>query len=334
MVMLDSNVDGLLQDQVAAAASSSSLSPLILSKTVRQGALSSTENDDPPSCRWLRLAMLGCEDDPPYGPTEHTGRLFLELICKALKQEYSADQSSSWQVSIAIYNIKLGDYPQDWNAYDGIIVPGSFSAAYDEDKWIETLKQVLQNEIVARRIPTLGICFGHQVLAHSFATGGGRAIQNPKGSRGGRFDMKTTAAGQILFGGKEFLPLYYTHGDMVETLPDSAIAIGAEEGDGLPAQAAAYFKDQQEAQRFQSGTDPTVKPFAISFQAHPEYAVSEDLGLQFTLDRILTAMAERNALDADTANAARKDAADTFDKVQQSSLDSFIASAKALGWFP
>jgi len=63
------------------------------------------------------------------------------------------------------------DYPaasEEWDGYDGIILPGSFSDAYGNEEWIASLKDAIRNEIVGKRRRCLGVCFGHQVLAHSF----------------------------------------------------------------------------------------------------------------------------------------------------------------------
>jgi len=282
----------------------------------------------PTHTKTLRLCFLGCEENPPYGPTEHTANLFLELLRETLSDQCKVG-GDRWDIYIEIFRVQLGQYPTNWDIYDGIILPGSFSAAYDTVDWIETLKQVIQTEIVAKQRSTMGICFGHQIIAHSFESG--MARKHSPGSRGGRYSMSTTEAGSKLFSGTD-INFFYSHGDMVEKIPPSAIALGHDPLDNLPVQSAAYFKNENEAQQFASG-DISVKPFAITFQAHPEYAVSRDLGLEFTLSRILTEMAKRKAISSDAEAIAQKDASDNFDMVHQQSKDVFATSAKVLGWF-
>lgn len=279
--------------------------------------------------RSLRLVFLGCEDKPPYGPTEHTATLFLELFSQTLTECYP---NESWSVSITIHRVQLGEYPttKNWDEYDGILIGGSFAAAYDQDQWIETLKQVIQSEIVAKQRPTMGICFGHQIMAHSFDSGLAQA--HSKGPRSGRFAMGVTKAGKSLFSGKENVELFYTHGDMVQDLPPCAVALG-QEGDTLPVQSAAYFATEEDAKQFQSGSTTTVKPFAITFQAHPEYSVSPELGMKFTLGRIMDVQAEKGMIEQDVIDKAKVDAASNYDRVHRQSKDAFIASARALGWF-
>lgn len=295
--------------------------PLVLRKSV--GDTSSA------TARDLRFAMLGCENEPPYGPTGHTGALFIELIGEVLSQY----PQNGWNVTIAVYRAQQGEYPdeQEWDSFDGVLLPGSFSTAYEDVEWIEKLKEVIQKKIVAQKRPTLGICFGHQILAHSFDTG--KATKYSPGSRAGRYSMKTTKWGEIFFGGQESVELYYSHGDKVAELPKCAVALG-EEGPDLPVQAAAYFKDESEAIEFKTGLNPKVKPYAITFQAHLEYAASWELGLKSTLHRILDVMAEKKIIDEEFRDAAEVDSTDQFDNVQQHSKTAFATSLKALGWIP
>ena len=308
------------------SSSNVSVTPLTLTKSVGDAAVASAPT------RSLRFVMLGCEDHQPYGPTNHTGALFMEMITSAL--EMCDSGKYLWNVSIDIFRVQQGEYPEDWDAYVGILLPGSFAAAYEDFPWIEKLKKVIQTEIVPKRRPTLGVCFGHQVFAHSFDTG--KAIKNSDGSRGGRFAMKTTKEGSSFFGGQEAIELYYTHGDLVAEVPSCAVILG-QEGPGLPVQAAAYFKDAEEAKQFQSASGSAstkIRPYAVTIQAHPEYAVSRELGLSFTLQRILKMMAEKKLLESEVHEKADKDSIEQFDLVQQHSLSAFTAAAKALGWFP
>ena len=49
----------------------------------------------------------------------------------------------------------------------GIIVLGSGASVYDEDPWIGALQKWWESKL-ARNIPSLGLCFGHQLIAHMF----------------------------------------------------------------------------------------------------------------------------------------------------------------------
>eukprot|EP01068_Selenidium_serpulae_P012475 Selendium_serpulae@DN5826_c0_g1_i1.p1 len=61
--------------------------------------------------------------------------------------------------------------------FDGVVIPGSASSATDNDEWICNLETKIV-EIVTLRVPLLGLCFGHQIVAHAL---GGKVIKNPFG---------------------------------------------------------------------------------------------------------------------------------------------------------
>lgn len=294
---------------------------MILERTV--GSLTNGENP-----RHLRLMMLGCEDKPPYGPYEHTANLFMDLICKTL-QEISYD---CWIVSITIYRVKEFEYPattEEWASFDGILLPGSFSGAYEKDDWIETLRQVIIKQVYEKSRPTLGICFGHQVMAHAFPDG--EATKCPAGAQAGRKSFALTKAGSDLMvesgdcGDRPSLDLYYTHGDMVQQLPSCAVSLGGNEQ--VPIEAAAYYRSEQQV------SSPDSRPIAITFQAHPEYA-SAELGLHKTLGSILEAMQARGNFSKERREELRQDAIDSYPSVERDSINVMKRVGILLGWFP
>eukprot|EP00957_Ditylum_brightwellii_P194371 14803360-Ditylum_brightwellii.AAC.1 len=259
--------------------------------------------------------FLACEDKAPYGPSTSTASLFLDLMCRAAQISSSSsddDEETYLTIRMTIYQAKECDYPtstQEWDTFNGIILPGSFSTAYETNvKWIQHLQEVIKNEIFAKERKTWGICFGHQVYAHAFRTkenkgdgsneddGGGCAMKCPAGLQLGHCSYNPTKEGIALF--SPFVPsspkeqqqqqpqtnfdLLCSHGDMVSSLPSFAISLGS--NDAVPIQAAAYFSSSQDVTSFQTtisssssdGDDnderKLVLPHAITFQAHPEFA--------------------------------------------------------------
>lgn len=61
--------------------------------------------------------------------------------------------------------------------FSGVVITGSGAMVTDSDPWIEATAAWLR-EAVAANIPVLGICFGHQLLAHAL---GGEVNYNPAG---------------------------------------------------------------------------------------------------------------------------------------------------------
>jgi GMP synthase-like glutamine amidotransferase len=314
------------------------------------------------TCRTLRFVMLGCEPSPPYGPNHHTAELLLDLIGQA-----AVDSTTTiyWTISIRVYDVQKGEYPADsneWNSYDGVLLPGSFASAYDESAsaaWILTLARVIQQEIVALQRPTLGICFGHQILAHSFATG--CAAKVPTGPRAGRFATPLTQTGSNLLDWRSgsngededdngnTIDIFYTHGDMVAQLPSVAVSLGGNEQ--VPIQAAAYFATPEDAAKVvqasaakaaagnseqQQQEQQRPKPYAVSFQAHPEYASTREreLGMHGTLELSLDKMEKRGDLDREGRLSIGRDAQERFEAVERDSVHIMLSTGRLLGWFP
>lgn len=140
------------------------------------------------------------------------------------------------------YHVAGGEIPAAPDV-DGVLVTGSRSSVYWEDPWIdETVSWVA--DAVARGLPTLGICFGHQLVATAIGGEVADMGEYELGYREIRHD------GDPLFDGIDdpFLA-FTTHSDTVADLPASATVV-AENDYGVQA-----FRDGP----------------AVGVQFHPEY---------------------------------------------------------------
>jgi GMP synthase (glutamine-hydrolysing) len=68
----------------------------------------------------------------------------------------------------------------------GVVVTGSPAMVTERHPWSERTAQWLR-EVVSADVPVLGICYGHQLLAHAF---GGRVDDNPRGRHIGTVDVE------------------------------------------------------------------------------------------------------------------------------------------------
>ncbi|KAL3938429.1 MAG: hypothetical protein SGBAC_006670 [Bacillariaceae sp.] len=268
----------------------------------------------------LELLFIGCEAKPPYGPYDHTANLFLQLISRAL--EYCATKTT--KIIIQVFSTSQGNYPsQDaLQMCDGVILPGSFNSAYDEEEWVLQLKEWIQTELVAKERKTLGVCFGHQLYAHSYDEG--KATKCGAGPQAGRKSSLLTEDGKKWLcsgSSNDSLNLYYTHGDMVEKLPPQASKLGG--NDTVPIQSAVYFAD----------SSPSKKPIAITFQAHPEFACDRQLGMEKTLNEIMEVMQSRGDVSEEDWKQAKEDATAKYEAVEKDSIGVMIAVGRAFGWF-
>lgn len=111
--------------------------------------------------------------------------------------------------------------PNDDSAW---IITGSAHSVYDDFPWISYLKEKLK-EVQKTRIPVLGICFGHQLIADTF---GGKVELNKKGWEIGscRVNLFKSADECSLFSSfSESMEVYQSHQDIVAQIPKGAILL-------------------------------------------------------------------------------------------------------------
>ncbi|HEX5659970.1 MAG TPA: glutamine amidotransferase [Polyangiales bacterium] len=113
--------------------------------------------------------------------------------------------------------------PHGWG-HDGIVVTGSWSMVTDREAWSEATAEYLR-EAVMRKRALLGVCYGHQLLAHAL---GGQVGYNPKGRHAGtdRIALTDEAAQDPLF--ESFaspLLVQVSHSQSVLQLPAEAVVL-------------------------------------------------------------------------------------------------------------
>ncbi len=133
----------------------------------------------------------------------------------------------------------------------GVVVTGSPAMVTDREPWSERTAERLAQLVVAQ-VPVLGICYGHQLLAHAL---GGDVARHPGGLEIGTVAVQRlpAAAGDALFGElpAEFLA-QVVHEQSVRRLPPGAVAL------------AANAHEDHHAFR--------VGPSAWGVQFHPEFS--------------------------------------------------------------
>ena len=94
----------------------------------------------------------------------------------------------------------------------------------DREPWSEQLKPWLR-AVVARSIPLLAICYGHQLLAETF---GGCVDWHPAGREIGTVDIQLTPAGiedPLLGSLSQSFKAQVTHAQSVRSLPPEAVLL-------------------------------------------------------------------------------------------------------------
>lgn len=146
------------------------------------------------------------------------------------------------------FDVRDGVLPEHPEDCDGYIVTGSACGVYDRAPWIGRLADWLK---AARgRAALVGICFGHQIMAHAF---GGTVIKSPRGWGLGAHRY-TVVREEPWMGGAQSFVLPASHQDQVVKCPPDAELVA--HSDFTPFGMLAY-----PGQR------------AFSLQLHPEFDV-------------------------------------------------------------
>jgi len=144
------------------------------------------------------------------------------------------------------YDVQNGELPASGDC-DAYLITGSKAGVYDALPWIAPLSEWIQhahqnNEKVC------GICFGHQIIAHSL---GGFAGKSHKGWGIGVHTAAVTQHPGWLNDDISHIRLIYSHQDQVQQLPATATRLAGSEF----CDNAAFFID----------------PRVLAFQGHPEF---------------------------------------------------------------
>eukprot|EP00698_Gefionella_okellyi_P023460 TRINITY_DN8027_c0_g1_i1.p1 TRINITY_DN8027_c0_g1~~TRINITY_DN8027_c0_g1_i1.p1 ORF type:complete len:251 (+),score=42.08 TRINITY_DN8027_c0_g1_i1:116-868(+) len=205
-----------------------------------------------------------------------------------------------------VFEVFCGQYPTDdeFATFDGFVITGSHSASYDSEEWILQLISWLQKhysiDVMGSSPKIVGICFGHQILAHAL---GGQASQSPHRE----FDIgavtvhvnddfvkliATAAETDTLVNGflqtRQYTVLE-SHGDCVTKLPPTATLLA--------------FSDRTTVQAF------VIQNRVLGIQSHPE------LTADHLSQSIIPSLLKRGRIDQARADAALKSLPTAVDSI-------------------
>lgn len=128
--------------------------------------------------------------------------------------------------TVVVHDARVQDapLPPAPQSLAGVVVTGSSAMVSDREAWSEALVPWLR-AAVAGGVPLLGICYGHQLLAHAL---GGEVGQHPQGVEIGTalVERRPAADGDPLFGElPERFAAQTVHWQSVRRLPEGAQAL-------------------------------------------------------------------------------------------------------------
>ena len=144
-----------------------------------------------------------------------------------------------YDFSFSIFRIVDMEFPESIQICDGWLITGSKFGAYEDHPWIPPLEAFIR-DCFAQRVPLVGICFGHQIIAQAL---GGRVEKFKGGWAVGRKTYNFEDLGEVAVNA--------WHQDQVTEKPEGARVIASND---FCANAALIYDDR-----------------ALTIQPHPEF---------------------------------------------------------------
>ena len=108
----------------------------------------------------LRIGLLQCDDlDPPH--RDHEGG-YVEQFTRLLTLGGLGPDVAH----VVVFRADRDELPAGPRECDGWLITGSRAGVYEDRPWIAPLTDSVRSAIDAG-VPTVGVCFGHQLVAHA-----------------------------------------------------------------------------------------------------------------------------------------------------------------------
>jgi GMP synthase (glutamine-hydrolysing) len=153
----------------------------------------------------------------------------------------------AWHGSWTVHDVRTTAPLPGPRAADAFVITGSSSSVTERAPWM-LRAEALVRDIVSARVPLLGICFGHQMIAQAL---GGQVEKNPFGREIGTVRVRRVADDPLFAGLPRTFDVNATHVDAVVRLPPDAELLAT-----TPLDPAASFR---------------VGPRVKAVQFHPEF---------------------------------------------------------------
>lgn len=149
-------------------------------------------------------------------------------------------------------------------AFMGVVITGSGAMVTEQLDWMRRTERWLVG-LAQTPVPLLGICFGHQLMAHAF---GGEVADNPAGIEVGTVPIRLTdeAEADPLFRhlSRRF-PAHVTHQQSVIAPPRGAVVLACSDMD---AHQAIRLGERMWSVQFHPEFSQAMMPHFIEFHRH------------------------------------------------------------------
>ncbi|MFA9429390.1 gamma-glutamyl-gamma-aminobutyrate hydrolase family protein [Egicoccus sp. AB-alg2] len=222
----------------------------------------------------MRIGLL--ESDHVAGHLHNVAGDYADMLVRLLA-EHAPD------LEVVRHDVVAGEPVPDPSTADGWILPGSRYGVHDQGiPWIDELVDFVR-DADAQDAPMVGICFGHQLLAHAL---GGEVRRADHGWGVGVHEATVVSATDWMDPSLPSYRLLVSHQDQVVRLPEGASLLAT----SRHAPVAAYQRGR-----------------VVGFQGHPEFVADyADALMAERVERIGAPVVEaaRATLDTPTDHGA------------------------------
>jgi GMP synthase-like glutamine amidotransferase len=188
----------------------------------------------------VRIGVLECD---------HVAARYLPIAGDYRDMFRTMVEAADPDAEVVLFDARAGSLPATPDACDAWLCTGSSASVYDGEPWIDALGTFVR-AVHAARVPFVGICFGHQLIAHAL---GGRTERATTGWGAGAIPMELTDAAPWMSPALPSATLLYSHQDQVTALPPGGRVLAS--APHCPVAMLAVDDD------------------VIGIQAHPEFGV-------------------------------------------------------------
>jgi len=154
-----------------------------------------------------------------------TGSTFAELAAQLGDfEDWICRTAANPTRPVVTFNAQKQTSLPDPLAFAGVVITGSNAMVTDREPWSEALVPWLR-QVVGLGLPVLGICYGHQLLAHAL---GGRVDFHPNGMEIGTAQISTTteaALDPLFCAVSPTFAAHTIHSQSVIRLPEGAVLL-------------------------------------------------------------------------------------------------------------
>lgn len=158
----------------------------------------------------LRLGLLVCDHVNPSWQAEHGD--YPDMFRRLFAERPGVD--------VVAYDVTAGEWPGSLDDCDAWITTGSRHSVNDDEPWIEELAGFVRRAATSEA-PYVGICFGHQMIAHAL---GGKVEPAARGWGVGVQEVRVPEPPAWL--GADHYRIISSHADQIVDLPAGAAVLG------------------------------------------------------------------------------------------------------------